>query len=127
MVKHRKYPKEEKDGEIARLKKQIKRLVKEKEKLKSDIRTLEAAFGITVDHIDGKLDGIPVEKVVRSAKKKSKLSATIKENTPKCERCGTDGMTVIKTSFNETHLCKLCNHRKVVKNGNDEKQGPSKK
>ena len=120
-TKQRNYPKEEKDGEIARLKKQIKRIKKEKEKLKSELRTLEAAFGITVDHIDGKLDGIPVEKVVKSAKKKSKLANVVKENTETCEKCGTEGMAVIKTPHNETHLCKVCDHRKVIKYGKDKK------
>lgn len=119
-TRQKKYPKEEKDGEIARLKKQIKRLVKEKEKLKSDIRTLEAAFGITVDHIDNKLDGIPVEKVIKSAKKKSKLADVVKDNTESCEKCGETGMKVSVLPHGTLYLCKLCNFSKVIKNGKDQ-------
>jgi seryl-tRNA synthetase len=119
MTKHKRYPKEERDGEIAKLKKQIKKLTKEKEILKSDIKTLERAFGTTIKHVDATLDGIPVEKVIRSAKKKSKLSEVVLENTEKCEKCGTAGMTIANIPHGILHLCKLCNHRKVVKNGQE--------
>lgn len=115
-TRHKKYPKEEKDGEVAKLKRRIKRLEKENERLKSENKTLQAAVEITKTYIDGKLDGIPVEKVIESQKKKQKLSKVVKENTPTCPKCGTVGMKIIKTPHNETHLCHLCNYLSVKKN-----------
>lgn len=116
-TRHKKYPKEEKDGEVSKLKRRIKRLEKENERLKSEIKTLEAYKELTNGYIDGKLDGIPVERVIKSVEKEQKLKKVITDNKPKCPVCGAEGMKIIKTPHNETHLCQLCNYLKVNRNG----------
>ena len=56
--KHKRYLKEEKDGEIARLKKRVKKLENENFRLKKEMKTLKEGSGITADYIDEKLDVI---------------------------------------------------------------------
>jgi regulator of replication initiation timing len=116
-TKHKKFPKEEKSGEVSKLKRRIKRLEKENERLRSENKTLEAYKDLTNEYIGDNLDGIPVERVIKSVEKEQKLKKVVNDSKPKCPTCGTEGMTIIETPHNVTHLCKLCNYLKVDRNG----------
>ena len=73
-MKPKKEPrKEAKDGAVEKLKRRIKRLEKENDKLKSEVRTLESYRVLTDTYLEGKLDGVPVERVIQGVKKKESL------------------------------------------------------
>jgi predicted nuclease with TOPRIM domain len=116
-VKPKKQPvKEAKDGTITKLKQRIRRLEKENERLRQEVKTLEAYKNITNKYIDDELDGIPVEKVIRSVEKHHNLNQIKDEVNPACRNClnpnplklgRPDGSVVIK--------CLKCGHQEVVK------------
>jgi len=82
--------KENKDGEVDKLRARIrrletdnKRLTAKNKKLLSEIKTLEVYREVTTGHIGDKLNGIPVEKVVKSVEKKQKAKKESKEKEGK--------------------------------------------
>jgi hypothetical protein len=86
--------KESKDGEKEKLKSRIRRLesdnktlVTKYRKLLSEIKTLESYREVTSEHIGNKLDGIPVEKVIRSVEEKQKAKKRAKEDAKSKEVC----------------------------------------
>ena len=79
--------KEEKDSRIDRLRNRIRRLEKENERLKQEIKTLEAYRNITNKYIDEELDGVPVEKVIKSVEKHHNLKKVTDEVKPTCPMC----------------------------------------
>lgn len=66
--------KEEKDGEVARLKKAIKRLQREKQMLISQLATVEKAFEKNVLFLKKSTDDLTVEQLVDAAKKEMSLA-----------------------------------------------------
>lgn len=67
--KHKTFRKEEKDGEVQRLKQALKRKDKEIEKLKSEMRTYEAAFQKNITFLKGKTKDIDLQDLLNGAKK----------------------------------------------------------
>jgi hypothetical protein len=65
--------KEEKDGEVKRLKNIIRRLESDKRKLLSEIKTLEEAFGKNIQFLKGKTDGLTIGELLNAAKKEQSL------------------------------------------------------
>jgi predicted nuclease with TOPRIM domain len=118
-MKPKKSPiREAKDGEVQKLKRRIKRLEKENERLKSELRTLESFRSLTSDYIGDKLDGVPVEKVIRGVEKKHKLSK-IKPDTIKevCQKCLRGELKKVPYRGGVVEVCGECQHREVKKNG----------
>lgn len=107
--------KEAKSGEAQKLKRRIKRLEEENKRLKGTIKTLEAYKNVTDNYIDGKLDGIPVEDVIKAVSKEKKLK-DIKKKEVDCPKCG-NILHYIKGPMGKIEVCKneFCDHRKVVK------------
>jgi predicted nuclease with TOPRIM domain len=117
-LKPKKEPrKEAKDGAVEKLKRRIKRLEKENDKLKSEVRTLEAYRELTDTYVGGKLDGVPVERVIQGVKKKESLRK-IKVNkvivNDACPKCLTQ---LIKVPFinGVVKICNNCEYRETLK------------
>ena len=110
---------EAKDGEIQKLKRRIKRLEKENERLRSEIKTLEAFRDLTSDYIDGKLEGVPVEKVIRGVEKKQKLSNIKKPDVIKeiCTKCLKGELKKVPYRSGVVIVCGECQHREIKKDG----------
>lgn len=66
--------KEEKDGEVARLKKAIKRLQREKQMLISQLSTVEKAFEKNVLFLKKSTNDLTVDQLVQAAKKEMSLA-----------------------------------------------------
>lgn len=107
--------KEEKDGQIQRLRNRVRRLERENERLKQEIKTLEAYRNITNKYIDDELDGIPVEKVIKSVEKHHNLAKVKDEIKPVCPMCLNKSMTILGRPDGVMHMCK-CGYKKVIKN-----------
>lgn len=120
-MKSKKIPnREAKDGLIQKLKRRIVRLEKENERLKSELKTLESFRELTSDYIDGKLDNVPVEKVIRGVEKKQKLSSIKKPDVIKevCIKCLSGELKRIPYRAGVIIVCGSCEHREIKKIGN---------
>ena len=116
-MKPKKSPvREAKDGELQKAKRRIKRLEKDVQRLKSEIKTLEGFREAASSYIDGKLDGVPVERVIKGIQKKQTLKQTkpdvIKECCPKCI---TAELKIVPYPGGEARVCGNCKHRETVK------------
>lgn len=107
--------KEEKDGQLQKLKSRIRRLEKENERLKSEIKTLEAYRSITNKYIDEELNGVPVEKVIKSIEKHHNLGQIKDEIKPVCPNCLNKDLMILGRQDGTFHMCK-CGYKKVIKN-----------
>lgn len=121
-MRNKKIPvKEAKDSEVQKLKNRIKRLEKENARLKSEIKTLEGFRDLTSDYIGGKLDNVPVEKVIRGIEKKQKLSKiqpdVIKEV---CQKCLKGELKKVPFRNGVVIICGECQHRETKKDINGE-------
>lgn len=116
--------KEAKTGETDKLKSRIRRLeadnkelVVKNRKLLSEIKTLEAYRQVTSEHIGDKLDGIPVEKVIRGIEKKQKAEKKTKEFKSKetCPLCH-DNIKEILFRAGKIKVCSnpKCKYRETV-------------
>ena len=106
---------EAKDGEIQKLKKRIKRLEKENTRLKSEVRTLEGFVKETKDYVDNKLDGVPVDSVIKGVNKKLKLK-DIESNQIReaCPMCITLELKSIPYRAGRILICGNCDYRKLI-------------
>jgi predicted RNase H-like nuclease (RuvC/YqgF family) len=117
-MKPKKLPqKEAKDSEVQRLKRRIKRLEKERDQLKSEIKTLESFRDLTIDYVDGKLEGVPVEKVIRGIDKKQKLDKIKKPDVIKeiCTKCLKGELKRVPYRSGVIIICGNCEHRETKK------------
>lgn len=102
--KHRAGYKEEKDGEIGKLKATIRRLTSDNKQLKSQLATYEQAFQRNITFLKGKTKDLTVEQLIAGAKKDQNLTeiehteeVTFKqmEEKWKCHSCNTGIMKII--------------------------------
>lgn len=77
--KHKDYTKEEKDGEVGKLKRRIRHLEHENHRLKSELRTYEKAFNKNVRFLKEKTGSLSVEDLIKGAEREMTLEA-IKED-----------------------------------------------
>jgi len=111
--------KEAKDGQLEKAKRRIKKLEKEVQRLKSEVRTLEGFRDVASTYIDGRLDGVPVEKVIRGVQKKM----TLKQTSPDvikdvCPVCITLELKVMAYPGGKVKVCGKCKFRETVKDEN---------
>jgi archaellum component FlaC len=104
-----------KDERLNKLQRRVKRLEKENAILKSEIKTLEAYREKTNKYIDGELDGIPVEDVIKSIDKELQLNKVKEHDKGKCTACGNMSLKVMPILNGELNLCGKCGFRKVIK------------
>jgi hypothetical protein len=105
-------PKEEKDGNTAKLKTRINKLLKENEKLKSEIKTLESYRSLTNDFLKTELNGVPVERVIGSINHKKDLKQI--KNSMTCIKCGSEYATC-PSPKGVIYMCKNqnCSYREI--------------
>lgn len=117
--------KESKSGEVEKLKARIRRLESDlkdvesrNKKLLSEIKTLEAYRKVTTEHIGNKLDGIPVERVVKQVKNEQRAKKRAKESVVKsaCPVCFAT-VKVIGFRAGQIHVCSnpKCKFRETKK------------
>lgn len=95
--------KKENDSEIKRLRNTLRRLESDKRKLLSELKTLEEAFGKTINHVKGRLDSRSVEEVIRDVNKGKTL--------PEIEKTGkTRDWTCKKCKNGELHYIEINRH-----------------
>lgn len=104
-----------KDERLNKLQRRVKRLEKENALLRSEIKTLEAYRDKTNTYIDGELDGVPVEDVIKSVDKKLTLKKVKEKDKNKCTACGNMSLKVMPILNGELNLCGDCGYRKVIK------------
>ena len=118
--------KEEKDGEIKRLKNTIRRLESDKRKLLSEVKTLEEAFGKNIQFLKGKTDGLTLNELIKAAKNEQSLEQVENEKEQKfsdmekkwkCFDCENGLLKIIKYNNRDgEHYFRLCsNHPKCKK------------
>ena len=116
--KHRSAPREAgESGEVRELKDKIKRLASDKKRLISEVSTLNAALDKTREFIDGKLDGVSVEKVIKAIKSEKKLKEINKENEElkdKCKSCNRPMTKLSSTLVRSIFFCETCKKRDIV-------------
>lgn len=122
---HKTFPREAgESGELRKLKDKIRRLESDKRRLISELQTLKTAFEKTKLFIDNKLDGVPIEEVIKSVKEKKKLSQIKKEELI-CKYCHSNKNKLlmdIKPRKMRIHLCLTCNNKWKVEYGEEEKE-----
>jgi hypothetical protein len=101
--KHRAKFKEEKSGELQKLKDANRRLKSENNKLKSELKTYEAVFEKNIEFLKGKTKDLSVQELINGAKKNQNLkqiedtkAETYQEFKQKwkCHTCGTGVMKI---------------------------------
>lgn len=112
--KHRAYEKEDKDGEVSKLKERIRKLEKENNQLKSEIRTLESAFDKTKRFLKGSMNEFSVEDAIEAAKKDKTLKEMKTQYTNFCPKCGGE-IRVDKLPFGSMVFClnEECKHHEL--------------
>ena len=109
--KHRSYPSENED-KSKQLRRKIKELENENTRLKKELQTLNVAFSKVSGYIKGNLDGISLEKVIKSARQEKTLVEIKAENM--CPLCGAEKKHS-KLPFGSMEICvDACGWREVI-------------
>tara|TARA_R110000851_G_C13074764_1_gene565193 strand:- start:1950 stop:2291 length:342 start_codon:yes stop_codon:yes gene_type:complete len=95
--------KQEKSGEVQKLKNRIKRLEKENRDLISKLNTVERAFDSSIKFLKGTTEDVSLEDLIDAAKE-NKSYKEIK-NEKQCPKCGSSELKVMKTLFGELESC----------------------
>jgi predicted nuclease with TOPRIM domain len=124
-MKPNKSPKrEEKDGEVQKLKRRIKRLETDKSKLQSQVNTLKGALRSSETFLKGSTGDHSLEDLIEAAKLQKPLKQLEEKPDIMCPRCEKYEVTVSKMSVGDLILCKnkACGASKLVKrDGSDKK------
>lgn len=74
------YPREEKDGEVARLKRHIRHLEKENKQLKSECRSYEKALSKNITFLKERTNTLTLEDLIKGANEELNLQQIKKES-----------------------------------------------
>jgi DNA repair exonuclease SbcCD ATPase subunit len=110
----KKQPKKEyKDGELNRLKKRIKKLEKENDRLKSELNSYEQAFKKTTKFLRDNTEEISLENLIKAAKSEKSLKEVKEESTSnKCPVCSAD-IKIMETLVGKIITCTKCSYRNL--------------
>lgn len=100
---------------VQKLKNRIRRLEKDNIRLKKENVTLEAYRNITNKYIDDELDGVPVEKVIRSVDRHHNLNEIKDEVKPACPQCVNTQLTILNRLDGVMHVCLKCGWKRMIK------------
>ena len=114
-MKPNKSPKrEEKDGQITKLKNRIRNLEKENNKLKSDLKSYDKAFIKTTKFLKDNTKDISLEQLIKGANEDKTLKEVQKENC--CEKCMGVDLYITKIPNGTFTLCRTCSQTKLEYN-----------
>jgi predicted nuclease with TOPRIM domain len=113
----KKEPKKEyKDGELNKLKRRVKRLEKENNRLKSELNSYEQAFKKTTKFLEDHTDDISLEDLVQASKQDKSLRKVEKEHVESlCPKCFSKLKELPKSRIGKIIVCTQCEYRKVEK------------
>lgn len=131
--KHREYNKEAKDAETGKLKRHIAHLEKENKRLKSQLRTYEAAFNKNIRFLKGKTDDLSLEELIKGAQEELTVNE-IREDRKyrfedlkekwKCFQCNEGVLRLIIIPGNRYfRKCSICDHRTNAQEYTEEVEG----
>lgn len=116
--KHRTYPDEHNDNKEKALRKKIKEQEAEIKRLKSELKTLNAAFAKTAGFIKGNLENVTVEKIIQGVSKEKPM-VSIKNENSRCPSCNAE-LKTNRLPFGQISICSAaCGYRSVL-NDKDE-------
>lgn len=115
--------KEAKDGETQRLKRRIRRLEKENNKLKSELRSYDQAFKKMTKHIEHFTDDYSVEELIESARASKKPKKVEVKET--CHSCMSTNVFVGSLPFGRLISCQDCGKVKTYYAKKDSKEEES--
>lgn len=108
--------KEYKDGELNKLKRRIKRLEKENQRLKSENNAFEQAFKKTTKFLEDHTGDISVEDLIKAAKQDKSLKKVEKEHVENlCPKCFSKLKELPKSRVGKIIVCSNCDYRSVEK------------
>lgn len=113
---YNKNPKKDyKDGELNKLRKRVKRLEKENDRLKSELNSYEQAFKKTTKFLRDNTDEIRLEDLIEAAKNDKSLKQ-VKEKEVKnmCPICFSELKETVVT-VGIIHTCTKCTYRNLEK------------
>lgn len=123
--KHKEYNKEEKDGEIGRLKRRIARLEKENALLKSQLRTYDKVFEKNIKFLKSKTEEFSLDALIKGAQEQHTLSEIRQEQKYKfeemqkkwlCYKCNEGVLRLIIVPGNKYfRKCSMCDKRTETK------------
>lgn len=113
--------KEGKSGEEKRLNNVIKRLQRENDQLKAELKTLEVYFKKTQTFVKGYTEDMTVQELITAAKdgKNLKKMKDAKLSDKTCPQCGSEDFKVNSLPFGIMRLCNGCKYVKVEKTKKD--------
>lgn len=116
-MKPKKVPKrEEKDGELQKLKTRVKRLEKENDRLKSELRSYEQAFKNTNKFLRDNTKEISLEALIKAAKEGSSLRDVQKQELHRtCKYCLSIDVHVSDTPVGKMVVCRNCSKTDIEK------------
>lgn len=109
--------KEEKSGQVQRLRNRVRRLEKENRKLKSELNSLEQAFKNTTKFLRDHTQHIDINDLIEAAKHGSSLKDVQEEQEVElvCPKCFSQNFAVVSTPFGEVRSCGDCKHRETIR------------
>ena len=121
-MKPKKVPKrEEKDGELQKLKTRVKRLEKENDRLKSELNSYEQAFKNTSKFLRDNTKEISLEALIKAAKEGASLKQ-VKDTEFKrvCKYCMSDNVHVSDIPTGKMILCRDCSKTNIEKKSEED-------
>jgi len=109
------FPKEDDKSEcIKKLKGMVRNLQKENKRMKTELKTLEAAFVETQGFLKKQMWDFSVEEVIDAVKKHRRLNAA-KGDEVVCEKCGATMDHLDVPAIGTIYICTNCTHRYTVR------------
>jgi predicted nuclease with TOPRIM domain len=117
-MKPKKVPRrEEKDGQLDKLKNRVRNLEKENHRLKSELRTYEQAFKNTTKFLRDNTKEISLEKLIDAAKKGDSLKQVRDSEVKKtCKFCFSTNIHVGTIPSGKMIMCRDCSKTEVERN-----------
>jgi len=101
--------KEPKNAEVAKLKKRIRLLEKQKKDLVSQLKSAEKALERNMKFLKGSVEDISVEELIEAAKEDKTLKEVKVEK--ECPNCGSKNLKVMNILGGKIEICPDCSHR----------------
>lgn len=101
--------KEPKNAEVAKLKKRIRLLEKQKKELVSKLNSAERVLERNMKFLKGSVEDISVEELIEAAKEDKTLKEVKVEK--ECPNCGSKNLKVMNILGGKIEICPDCSHR----------------